>query len=201
MAITNGYATLAELKTRLGITDTDDDSVLEAVIEATSRLIDGYCKRRFYTTAADETRYFTATSSGEVFVDDLLSVTSIATDASGDRTYGTTWATTDYDLDPINAALDGRAYTHVRTRYSGANTFPSYAQAVKIVGKFGYSSTTPDVVNEACLIQAARLFKRRDAPFGVAGVGDLGEIRLVSALDPDVRLLLGSLINYAGAIA
>lgn len=192
MAITNGYATAAELKTRLGISDATDDSPIEAVIEAASRAIDAHCRRRFY--AANETRYYTAEDHDIVFVDDVLSVSALATD-SGNRTYATTWATTDYDLEPHNATLNGQPYTMICTTPQGSYHFTAHKKGVKVTGSFGYSATTPDLVNEACLIQAARLFKRKDAPFGIAGVGDLGEIRLTSALDPDVKMMLASLVK------
>ena len=44
MAITNGYATLAELKAYLGIADTVDDTMLENIIESASRSIDRIAK-------------------------------------------------------------------------------------------------------------------------------------------------------------
>lgn len=48
MAITNGYATLAEVKSALRITDSVDDTLLEMAVESASRLIDGYAGRFFY---------------------------------------------------------------------------------------------------------------------------------------------------------
>jgi hypothetical protein len=51
MAITNGYASLAELKAALRISDTVDDALLETSIESASRQIDGACERVFYSTA------------------------------------------------------------------------------------------------------------------------------------------------------
>jgi len=42
---------------------------------------------------------------------------------------------------------------------------------------------------EAALLVAARLWKRRDAPFGVAGGGDMGSIQ-IGFKDPDVELIL-----------
>ena len=50
MAITNGYASLTEVKAALRITDTIDDSLLEMAIESASRLIDGYASRQFYSS-------------------------------------------------------------------------------------------------------------------------------------------------------
>lgn len=47
----------------------------------------------------------------------------------------------------------------------------------------------PAEVDQAVTLYSARLWKRRNSPEGVAGFGDVGAIR-VSALDPDVELLL-----------
>jgi hypothetical protein len=48
VALTNAYCTLAELKASLAITDSVDDTPLEAAITATSRMIDDYTGRFFY---------------------------------------------------------------------------------------------------------------------------------------------------------
>lgn len=54
----------------------------------------------------------------------------------------------------------------------------------------------PGPVELACLIQASRWFKRKDAPFGIAGSPELGsELRLLSKLDPDVEVLLDA-VDY-----
>jgi hypothetical protein len=192
VGITNGYATLAELRARLGITDgsdTTDDAVIEAVIEAVSREIDKYCGRRFYVTDSDETRYFTAEFSDVLFAGDIVSISSLQSDEDGDRTYEETWATTDYDLLPFNAALDNEPYTRLGITPDGDYAFPTIPKAVKIVGKWGWPAV-PDAINEACLLQSIRIFKRKDAPFGVVGSADLGQLQVISRIDPDVKMLL-----------
>lgn len=209
------YSTTALLKERLSISDTPDDTMLATIITAVSREIDGWTKRRFYTTVADETRYYTPEFSDVLLPGDIVAVTSLATDADGDRTYETTWATTDYDLEPFNASLDGRPYESLRVTPNGRYRFPvsggsrmavtglgsffltsssamparTVTKGVKIVGKFGWS-THPAVVAEACLIQSARLYKRKEAPFGVAGSGEFGQTTFIAKLDPDVKTLL-----------
>ena len=192
MAITSGYATLAELKARLDILDTDDDSVLEAIVEAASRQIDGWCSRTFY--AATATRYFTPESIDLLILpDDLMSVTTLKTDEDGDRTYETTWATTDYDLEPANAAT----YTHIYTAPDGRYGFPTHRRAVEIAGSWGYASTAPDAINEACLLLSARLWKRKDAPFGIAGSSDAGQLQTLPGMDPDVKQLIQPYRKFA----
>jgi hypothetical protein len=187
VTITNGYCTLAILKTRLGITDSTDDTTLENVVEAVSRWIDGYCRRRFYTSTNDETRYYTPQSSTMCITDDIISVSAITADDTATRAWSTTWAATDYDLMPYNST----PYLYIATTPSGKYRFsPGITKFLKVVGKFGYAATEPDAVNEACLLQSERIFKRKDAPFGVAGSGALGQTLLISDVDPDVKALL-----------
>jgi hypothetical protein len=193
MTITNGYCTLAELKSRLWpagtAPDTIEDTVLEAVITGTSRAIDGYVGRRFFTTTADETRYFKPINFDCVFPDDLISITTLKTDEDADRVFETTWAATDYELLPYNAVLDGMPYNHIAVLPMGNYSFPCGYRSVQIVGKFGWASV-PTVINQACLIQAMRLFRRKDAPFGVVGGGEFGQATVIATFDPDVKMLL-----------
>ena len=58
-----------------------------------------------------------------------------------------------------------------------------------MVGKFGWP-VLPDVVREATLIQAVRIFKRKDSPFGVAGPNAFGSLVMIDKLDPDVVQLI-----------
>lgn len=195
MALTNCYCTLAELQARLGVDDTVDDNTLEQVITGVSRMIDDYTRRRFYVSTS-ETRYYTPRHSDVVEIDDATAITTVATDDDGDRTYENTWAATDYDLCPVNASADGQPYTTIETAPNGVYSFPvGVRKGLKLVGSFGYAATAPAVVREACLLQAARIFKRKDAPFGIAGAPDLGMLR-ISQLDPDVKMLLNGVRAY-----
>jgi hypothetical protein len=146
MTITNGYATLAEAKARLWPTgapvDTSEDTMLEAIIESASRKIDGDTWRRFYTTAADETRYYKPLNFDCILPDDIISITSMAIDTVLDGTFSTVLATTDYELLPYNAALTGEPYNHITLKPMGQYSFPTGYKSVKIVGKFGYSAVT-----------------------------------------------------------
>lgn len=193
MTITNAYCSLAELKAEQHIPDTDDDATLEQAIEAASRAIDDACGRTFYQAAA-ATRYYTAEDGELLFVDDLVSVTSLTTDEIGDRTYSTTWLTTDYDLEPYNAAALGKPYLWIRQAPLGQRWFPTGRRGVKIVGTFGWPAVPPQA-KRACLIQAARYWKRKDAVFGVMGSAEMGTVMAIPGLDPDVKQLLAPLMR------
>lgn len=188
MSIANGYCTLAELKAYLDIDpgDVDDDTMLEACVEAASRAIDVHCGRWFYTTSADETRCYTAEDADLLRPDDLVSITSLYTDDDGDGTFETEWTTSDYYLEPYNAALHGEPYTAIR---AVEQAFPLLRRAVRITGKFGWPAVPPDI-RQAALLQSARLFKRKDALFGVMGSAEMGQVVVIPKLDPDVAMLI-----------
>lgn len=48
----------------------------------------------------------------------------------------------------------------------------------------------PPQVTEAAVLQALRLYRRRDAPFGVTPGGELGESKTIPLTDPDAKRLL-----------
>lgn len=165
MTVTNGYTTLQAIKDHKDIASVDaaDDAIIEDLIEAASRYIDGVCGRRFYSTALDETRTFTAYSGAQVMTDDIVSVTTLKTDEDGDRTYEITWALTDYDLLPENAALDGHPYTYLNIAPLGQHTFPLQRKGVQIVGKFGYCATGshPTDIELACRLITLNTYQNR----------------------------------------
>lgn len=182
------YCTTEELKSRLGIADTVDDFEISLAVSACSRWVDAYCDRglcgaegRFWR--ATETRTYEPTSLYRLPVDDLVSVTTLKTDASGDGAFETTWTSGDYQLLPVNAsaAAEPRPYTDVKA--VGSQTFPppysvlARADRVQIVGVFGWPQV-PIAVKQACLVLAADALKLKDAPFGVAGYSDYGPIRI-----------------------
>lgn len=189
MAITNGYASLAELKAvmRIPSADTIDDSLLETSIEAASRQLDGYCERVFYSTSG--TRVFVPNDSYVVETDDLVSLTSLMTSSDGDG-FDITWAATDYQLEPLNGRAGGIVTPFTQIRAIDDYLFPVFGgeATVRITGTFGWSSV-PIAIKQATLMLAQRQFKRYDSPLGVTGFGELGVIR-VMRIDPDVQALV-----------
>ena len=186
------YATLAEFKAAVGITDSTDDTALQSVLDATDTLIDLYCDRKTGFGTASETRFYTAEDYEYVLTDDLVSITTLQTDDDANGTYETTWTSgTDYVLAPRNAALDGFPYTEIDTSVTWPRNFPKDVYlGVRVVGVFGFPSV-PAAVKQAEIIQAGAVWNSRTAPFGVIGSADLGGIlRMSRALHPEAALIL-----------
>jgi hypothetical protein len=192
MAITNGYCTLADLKAALRVQDSIDDSLLELAIESASREIDGYCERVFYSTSG--TRVYAPTNIYTVTTDDIISVTTLKSSSDG-VTYDITWATSDYQLEPLNGVAGGLVTPYTRIRATGNYLMPSFSVGtfyelealIQVVGVFGWSAI-PAAIRQATVILAMRLFKRLDAPLGMIS-NDMGSMR-VGRFDPDVEALV-----------
>lgn len=198
MSITNGYATLAQVKAALRITDTIDDTLIELAVEAASRDIDAYCARVFYNVGAGS-RFFAASDAYFCPIDDAQSITEVATSATSNGVYSVVWANPsagnndgDYQTEPVNSAFptDGipSPITGLRALWNYLFPIAGGAALVKVTGTWGWAAV-PTAIKQACVIQAARIFKRNDSPLGVAGFGDMGAMR-VSRVDPDVARML-----------
>lgn len=188
MAITNGYATLAEVKAALRISDSVDDTLLEKAIEGASRRIDGYCGRFFYQRSA--TVDFFPVHEFKCAIPDLASSTlTLSTDSTGDGTFSTVWSVGQYQLEPLDVALQGRPYRSIVA--IGSETFPLYTipsqASVRVQGTWGWPAVPHDV-REACVLLSIRGFARYNAALGVVGFADMAI--QVRSVDPDVRDLL-----------
>ncbi|WP_274031488.1 phage gp6-like head-tail connector protein [Streptomyces sp. MMBL 11-1] len=186
------YASIETLRLMLKTQDTDPrDDLLQRALTSASRSIDKTCGRRFWLDPAPVTRTYRAAGrtvaedDGDVLlVDDIGDLTGLVVEVGS----GTSWSPLSADRVegiPENALLDGRPVTgllrigapwaHGRTR-------------VRVTARFGWPAI-PDDVQQATLIQANRLFKRKDSPEGVTGSAEWGVVRL-SRRDPDVWNLI-----------
>lgn len=181
------YATPQMIKSRVGLslTDSTNDQELHGACYAASRAIDKYCSRVFWRTLNTEARVFDAC---DLYVldlgpfNDLVSVATFKTDGDGDGTFETTWASTDYELNPLNtgAGPELRPYTRVRAIGRG---FPvvwsrlGRLHRVQITGVYGWPAV-PAPISEAARILASEYFKAKDAPFGIASFGEYGAMRV-----------------------
>lgn len=181
-------ASVAELRQHMGIDDSYDDDQLDRVLDAAAAWIESPsgCDRTF-DIGTSATKVFDPIRQDVVRVPDLQTVTSIKTDSAGNRTYATTLTTSDYDLWPYS----GPPYSEIRARTWASRGFTP-GTLVQVVGTWGYEQDggVPAPVKLACLLLAARWFKRHEAPFGILSSVDLGQFERLSKEDPDVVTLL-----------
>jgi hypothetical protein len=198
MPITNGYATRNQVKAalRIGTADTIDDDLIDNCVGAASRLIDGYCNRRFWQTGTAQARVYQAEDSFYCSIDDIAGTAiTLKTSSFADGNFDVTWTASDYQLEPLNGNLDGLTWSYDKIRAVGDYLFPTvnanYGEQalVQVTAIFGWPAI-PEPVTQATIIQASRIFKRYDSPLGVAGFGDLGAIHVSRYLDPDMAQLV-----------
>jgi Phage gp6-like head-tail connector protein len=182
------YASLAELKTKMRITDTTDDVELADKLQVASRRIDDDTGRRFWSDKATSARQYDITHAKKLIVDDIASATGLIVQV-GDGTNWTTVASNLYQLGPANNIAKRKAAWMVERINSWWEAQPQ----AQITARWGWPAI-PAGVHDACLILAARLFRRKDSPEGVAGFGDLGVVR-VGRYDPDYEGLIGPLVR------
>ena len=195
---TNAYATKEQIKAalRIGTADTLDDVLIDSCAGAASRLIDGYCNRKFWQTGTAEARVYQAEDSFYCSIDDIAGTAlTLKTSTQADGTFDLQWSRSDYQLEPLNGNLDGLTWSYDKIRAVGDYLFPTVnanygdQALVQVTAIFGWPSV-PEPVTQATIIQASRIFKRYDSPLGVAGFGDLGAIRVSRFLDPDMAQLV-----------
>lgn len=185
----------------------DDGAFVAGIVEAVEEQVDQFCGRArgaFSPTATATARKFTADDSNVLRVDDICSLTDLAvkTDEDADGTFETTLSASDYQTEPLNALSLGRSIERLRIRSTSSRYWPMSGgdALVEVTACWGWPRV-PERVHTAVLLQASRLFKRREAPFGVIATPDMGGgERLLARLDPDVEQLLIPLQRNRGGI-
>lgn len=204
MAWNPQYTTIQELQSWVRDATTASDAELLLAIEAASRSIDRACNRQFGKVSAPQQRFYTAEYHQQlcrwvVDIDDLMTQTGllIHADLNGDETYG--YVIDNFTLKPSNGAVNNRPWTRFVVNPASANRPNNKDGAVRVTATFGWTAV-PDTIIMATLLQASRLFARREAPFGIAGNPDVGELRLLEKVDPDVMVSLRPYVRHWGAV-
>ena len=189
MAIKRGYLKLEQLKEAVGEDSELHDEAYERAIEAASRQIDEFRGDQFWLDQTPTARLFRAEHPLILWTGDFADTTglTVATDLDGDGTYETVWATDDVSAEPLRR-LNGRPFD--RLIACGGRLFPCARPrpTVQVTARWGWPAI-PEAVIQACQILAIDNFKSKDLTGGVAGLSDLGPIR-IAAFNPQARALL-----------
>jgi len=186
------YATLSELKQALRITDSVDDTPLQAVLTSASRFVDQYCQRDFTVASGTATRDYVPTGRWEsLTIDDATSIVSVKIDEDLDQSFGVTLRDVDYQPEPVNRLVSDNDWVYTRLLPIEDGYWPTWEgrATVRVQATFGWPAV-PEPVKTATILQAARLWTRYDSPLGVAGFGEMGAMRVSFKADPDVQMLL-----------
>jgi hypothetical protein len=188
MAITNGYATLQQIKAAIGIADGFEDSLLEMAIESASRQIDSYTERVFYN-AGTAVRIYSPLDNYVLPTDDFISLSKVET-SEDSESWDTEWSATDWQAEPLNNLAGGLVTSYTQIRAVDNYLFPvrEGEATARLTGVWGWSSV-PIAVTQATIILGSRIFKRLDSPLGIIS-GELGSMRVGFRLDPDVQHLI-----------
>lgn len=203
----NDYVQVADIKSIMPDTSwsTSYDQILTTLITRASRAIDLFTGREpgAYSVNADTTRYFNGSGNRELWIDELTTTpttvavaeTGVIDGVSGTGGTYTTYSATDYYLWPYNAASERRPFLRLELdQFNGSKyVWYGFRRGVKIIGKFGYSTTTslPPEIQQTTIIQVVRWFKRGQQAYqDVGAIVELGQLRYVKTLDPDVAEMI-----------
>ncbi len=177
--------TLADVKDRLGLTDTDYDQMINRIIVGIEAVFDGFTNRQLIVPAADVTEYYTACGPQlQLNRWPIVSITSIK-------------QAVDYDFASADALTANAGYRLVNAGKNGI-VYRMYTawliipDCIQIIYRGGYTSAgqtpgtgetaMPNDLREAAIEQASFIFKRKD-DIGLAGVSaEGGSISKFSAI-------------------
>lgn len=186
------YCTVAQVRAYTGITATNDDSLIEALITRASRAIDIHTHRTF-ETASDSTRYFDAerdTRDDYLLLDwspyglDLCQITNVV---NGD---GVTIAAASYATEPRHYT----PYYGLRLKLNSGYywTYDDDPEnAIAVTGRWAYSITPPNDIVHASIRMATYLYRQKDSNvFDVLAIPGSGVIEIPQGIPKDVAVML-----------
>lgn len=169
------YATLAQIKARLGIPDsnTTRDTDLEDRLASAATDINRWCGRQFGRAETATARWVRPGPYG-LDVDDFWTEDDLLITPYLANVAGTSLAVAGLILHPLNGVVDGvPGWPYDRIEYGWTDGFGlacTYGR-VQVMAKWGWEAV-PANVTTANLLLASMDNKSEDAPFGVAGFGD-----------------------------
>lgn len=105
------------------------NNIISSILEYTSRQIDTYCNRHFYTEISD--KYYNGDIGFSIFIDDLYKLNTVSINTLNDGTYNI-YDNTNVDLSPNN--------TLPKCRINFKDLLKPYRNYIKINAEWGYST-------------------------------------------------------------
>lgn len=193
MSIDSAYASAAQYRTVTGKTDTAQDADILIDLKTISRYLDGKMQRFFTKDASDVIRvYIPAKNAKVIWVDDISAApTTVKLDTSGDGTFATTLASTDFELLPLNADKGPEPRPWMQIGMTPWGNYGGFTEGVRvqITGKFGWPAV-PEAIQRATIHLTAIL--RLETPRATRRIPELGEAIEAS---PDAQRIIRQLTD------
>lgn len=205
------YITADELRDHLAKENINHDGQLGLIRRNVSSAVERRCGRVF-RVVSDQQRRAVIDSQGRIPLIDLIEATEILIDMHGNSSYLYT-----VDLNAVDYLPDAQENGEPALRYDyavarpsgGAEGYFTCGSRVKVTGSWGFVETRvaendeevdvedmpPPGLAYACLMLAARYYKRKDTPLAVAQMPGFGFKRLIDE-DKDVRDHLEPFIHH-----
>ena len=211
------YASITELKLQIdktGSTGTGDPANLQLLLDAATESINGLCNRPdgFIALTNATARIYNGEGGPYQWIDECITVSLVEVkDSPTDSTYAT-WAASDwiaFSGDPDAPDFNRTPYTAIMVTPNGTfshftsgrfttrrgfmpdTTVTRGTPTVRVTAKWGYATTVPSRIKEACIIQAARWFKRGESSWADAmAPANFGTLMFTKVLDPDIENIL-----------
>jgi len=188
------YLTLNELKTYLGITQDDDDSMLQDAIDDAVSYIERETHRVF--EAATLTKYYGRSALDPCdshllhLDDDLLTITTLT---NGDAS-STAITSADYTLLPRNST----PYHQILLKTNGSSYWQFDTDYwVSVAGTWGYSTTPPGDIKRAVTVLAAYYYHQKDSQvFDTTAIPEAGVITIPAGIPATVTKIIGKYTEY-----
>lgn len=160
---TGRICTLADVKDRLGITDTENDQLINRIIVNIESIFNSFTNRKLLLNSTDETYYFTGDDRQKV----ILPRYPVVSVASVKESY-------DYDFDnetALTANTDYRVMTATGSIYRIATEWCNYEDGVQVIYKGGFTAagqtpgegetSMPADLREMAIEQVSFIYKRK----------------------------------------
>lgn len=179
MPVSDAYADAATYRALIRRNDNVDDTVILDDLKAVSRYLDRKLGRFFTKDAAAVARaYYGEGRLGDngrkLYVDDIASTTGLAikVDADADGLFSdeTAWASTDYQLLPLDAnrGPEPRPWTAIYVpSWSSKGAFGRRSH-IEVTAEFGWPAVPLAIARATCHLTA---IVRMDSPRALSGIG------------------------------
>lgn len=202
------YVTALEIRTQIQSDNSADDAFLQIIADACEDLINRFTNRKdgFVGDALATPRVFTTRGNTYTWIDENIAITQVGMKLSTTDTTYTPLVAADwiaFSGDPNFPNFNDLPYTGLMMAagqtysnfyggtFGGLAGFRPDTESVRnvpmlqVTAKWGYAVTVPPIIKQACLIQAASIYKEAQSSFGAQlASAEFGTLQYARELHP-----------------